>query len=168
MKIHPRSLLAVSLLALCVAQMATASVVYAAEEAAKEEKADKGGGEGGKGKSPEGVTGGRFAGDPIYVHITPMVLPVISDSGVEQLVTLVFDVQVKDFEAADTMHAHMPKVMDSLMRSLYGGLGRGTLRNGKLVNIVKVKDKASDAVGEIIGKDKVVNVLIQNVSQRML
>ena len=116
----------------------------------------------------EDVSGGRFAGDPIYVHIAPMVMPVINDKGVEQLVTLILDVQVKDFDAADAMHSNMPRVQDALMRALYGGLGQGTLRNGKLVDVTKVKNKAVAAVGEVIGADNVRDVLVQSVSQRML
>ncbi|MDR3448214.1 MAG: hypothetical protein P4M15_00420 [Alphaproteobacteria bacterium] len=114
------------------------------------------------------MSGGRFAGDPIYIHLAPMVLPVITDSGVEQLVTLVIDVQVKNFDAADDMHTNMPRVMDSLMRALYGGLGQGTLRNGKLIDPNKVKAKATAAVGEVIGVDNITDILIQSVSQRML
>lgn len=119
-------------------------------------------------KKDDNVSGGRFAGDPIYVHIEPMVLPVINDNGVEQIVTLIIDVQVKNFDAADNMHSNMPKVMDSLMRNLYGGLGQGALRNGKLVNVSKVKTKAISAVGEIIGIENVQDVLVQGVAQRML
>ena len=129
----------------------------AAEEEAKSDK-----------KKPNDVSGGRFAGDPIYVHIAPMILPVINDAGVEQIVTVIFDVQVTNFDAADNMHAHMPQVIDALMRSLYGGLGQGLLRNGKLVNVGKVKTKVMTAVGEIIGPENVTDVLVQGVAQRML
>jgi hypothetical protein len=153
--------LAVSLFSLAVMQTAVASYAFAEEPAAK-------GDEGGKGKKSEDMSGGRFAGDPIYIHIAPMVLPVINGDGVEQLVTVILDVQVKDFDTADAMHANMPRVMDSLMRSLYGGLGQGALRSGKLVNVTKVKNKAIEAVGEVVGSNNVVDVLVQGVSQRML
>ncbi len=123
---------------------------------------------GGEKKKDDDVSGGRFQGDPIYVHIAPMVLPVINDTGVEQLVTIILDVQVKDFNAADDMHTNMPKVMDALMRALYGGLGQGALRNGKLVNVAKVKAKSIGAVGEVIGPENVRDVLVQGVGQRML
>jgi flagellar basal body-associated protein FliL len=161
-------LLIVGLLALVVTQMAPAPHAFAEEAAAKKGDSAKSD-EGGKSKKgADDVTGGRFVGDPIYVHIAPLVLPIIADDGVEQLVTLSFDVQVKDFDAADDLHTNMPRVMDSLMRALYGGLGEGTLRNGKLANVAKVKNKATEAVGEVIGNDKIVDVLVQGVSQRML
>ncbi|MDE1900375.1 MAG: hypothetical protein KGI37_01880 [Alphaproteobacteria bacterium] len=119
-------------------------------------------------KNDGGITGGRFAGDPIYVHIDPMVLPVIDANGVEQIVTLLFQVQVKDFDAADQMQSHMPQIMDALMQNLYGQLGSGVLRNGKLVNVVKVKQRAIAAVSGVIGAKNVSDVLVQGISQRML
>ncbi|MDE2029423.1 MAG: hypothetical protein KGI97_02545 [Alphaproteobacteria bacterium] len=119
-------------------------------------------------KKEDDVTGGRFAGDPIYVHLAPLVMPVIDGNGAEQLVTIMIDVQVKDFDAADNMHTNMPRVMDALMTHLYGGLGSGSLRNGKLVNVDKVKRRATAAVASVIGAENVVDVLVQGVAQRML
>jgi len=160
----------VMILALLVGTSGWAAPVWAEEEGGKAEKGEgkKGEGEGEKKKGPDDVSGGRFAGDPVYVHIAPMVLPVISDQGVEQIVTLLIDVEVKDFDTADAMHTHMPKVMDALMRALYGGLGQGTLRNGKLVDVSKIKTKATAALNEVLGEGSIRNVLIQGVGQRML
>jgi len=166
MKLRLTPLLIVCLLALNALQPVFAEETASKAETSKD-KSDAGDKEKKKG-GDEDVSGGRFAGDPIYVHIPPMVLPVISDAGVEQLVTLILDVQVKDFDAADNMHSNMPKVQDSLMRALYGGLGQGTLRHGKLVDVTKVKNKAVAAVGEVIGTDHVQDVLVKSVSQRML
>jgi hypothetical protein len=159
------------LLISCLVALTATPLAYAQDDApAAKADAPKGEGskDGDKKKGDDDVSGGRFAGDPIYVHIAPMVLPVISDNGVEQLVTIILDVQVKDFDAADTMHTNMPKVQDALMRALYGGLGQGTLRNGKLVDVTKVKKKAIAAVSEVIGVDHIQDVLVQGVSQRML
>jgi flagellar basal body-associated protein FliL len=138
-----------------------------ADSKADDKKDAKKGGEGGE-KKPEDVSGGRFAGDPVYVHLAPILLPVISDAGVEQLVTIQIDIEVKDFDVADTVHSIMPRVMDALMTSLYGGLGQGSLRNGKLVDISKVKAKATAALQGVVGADGIKNVLIQGVAQRML
>lgn len=138
-------------------------------EAAPKEKPAKseGGEEGEKKKSSPDVSGGRFAGDPVYVHITPMIMPVITDQGVEQLVTVIIDVEVKDFDTADMMHTKMPKIKDALMRALYGGLGQGTLRDGKIADVKKIKAKATAALTDVVG-DGIKEVLIQGISQRML
>lgn len=144
----------------------------------KAEGGEHGGGGGGhgegkkddkkKGEGENDVTGGRFEGDPVYVHIAPMVMPIISDSGVEQLVMLTLDIEVKDFDAAEQVRARMPKIRDALMRKLYGGLGSGNLRNGKLIDVSKIKAKALTAITDVVGKDNVRDVLVQGVSQRML
>ena len=130
-------------------------------------KDQKSGEEEGAKKAPDGISGGRFAGDPLYVHLAPMVLPIITENGAEQLVTIVIDIQVKDFDTADALHTQMPRVMDTLMRVLYGGLGQGTLRNGKMVDVSKVKAKATAALVQTMG-DGITDVLIQGVSQRHL
>lgn len=144
-----------------------AAPVFASEGGSGAKKEAKGD-HGGEGEGEAGKKGERFSGDPVYVHLAPMVLPVISDEGVQQLVTIQIDVEVKDYNTADEMHSNMPKVMDALMRALYGGLGTGSLRKGKLVDVSKVKAKATAAMEEVLGAENVRNVLIQGVSQRML
>jgi flagellar basal body-associated protein FliL len=150
------------------------SQLHAAEESAAPAKppaatAEAGDGEGDKTKKKSAdVSGGRFNGDPIYVRLSPMVLPIINDEGVEQLVTLQITLDVKDFDTADTIHTYMPRVTDALMQALYGGLGEGSLQNGKLVDVAKVKAKAMTAVASIVGADGVHDVLITDVGQRML
>ena len=137
------------------------------EHAAKPKEGGKGEGEG-KSKLPEDVSGGRFAGDPVYVHLEPCIIPIITDSGAEQIVTLLIDIEVKDFDAGDKVHSEMPKVRDALMRALYGGLGSGSLRNGKMVDVTAIKFKANAAISNVIGADNVRDVLIQGVAQRVL
>jgi len=157
-----------SILALGAMQENFVSPAFAAAHGAKKsegEKAEKGES---KKKGSEDITGGRFEGDPIYVHIAPMVLPIISEDGVEQLVSLIISVHVKDLDAANTLHKNMPRVIDSLLRHLYGGLDEGTLRKGKLVNVTKIKKKSAEAVAEIIAPEDIVEVLVEGVSQRML
>lgn len=163
------STLLVLLFALSAGHTFVCQPANAAEEekaSAKPEAKKEEGGE--KTKKNDDVSGGRFAGDPVYVHISPMVLPVISDAGVEQLITIILDIEVKDFDVADNIHSNMPKIMDALMRGLYGGLGQGSLRNGKLIDVSKVKAKATTALQSVIGDGGIRNVLVQGVSQRML
>ena len=155
-------------LVLVVALVASGShSVWAAEEAEGKKPSLEDSGSGKK-KDPGDVSGGRFAGDPVYVHLLPMVIPIITDKGAEQLVTFQIDVEVKDFDTADHMHTIMPRVVDALMRHLYGGLGQGSLRNGKMVDVTKIKAKAHAALVEVIGADGIRDVLVQGVSQRML
>ncbi len=134
------------------------------------EGGDKGkeGEDGKKSKKPKDVSGGRFAGDPVYVHLPLIILPILGETGPEQLVTLSITVEVTDFDTADAMHTHMPRVMDALLQTLYGGLDEGNLRSGRLVNVSKVKMRATTALQSIEGVDSIKDVLIVNVSQRLL
>jgi hypothetical protein len=155
----------VGLLALAAAQVATPAH---AADAAPAKSGEGGKADSGKSKGGDDVTGGRFAGDPVFVHIPPIVLPIIGNNGVEQLVNILLIVQVKDVDVASDLHNNMPRVIDSLLRHLYGELGEGSLRDGKLVSVVRVKRKAVSAVSEIIGADNIIDVLVQGVSQRVL
>jgi len=161
MKKIPLAFFVIGLLALGAGQIVFVPGALAAH-GAKAEKAEK------SENKKDDISGGRFAGDPIYVRISPMVLPIISDNGVEQLVSLMITVQVNDIEAANALHKNMPRVMDSLLRHLYGGLDEGSLRRGRLINIPKIKSKSVDAIAEIIGKEQVHDVLVEAVAQRML
>jgi hypothetical protein len=149
--------------------------VWAAEktEAVKDEKKEAKKEEGGKkdskkDKGDSDITGGKFDGDPIYVHLQPLMLPVVSDQGAEQIITILIDVQVKSMGIADSMHTQMPRVKSAVFEALYGGLGDGSLRVGQTVNLPKVKGKVAKALSRTIGPDKVDEVLIQAIAQRML
>lgn len=165
-----------------VVPLGGAGCAYAEDHAAaskeKEGKSGEGGekkeeGEGekkeGKGKKDKDsdISGGRFSGDPIYVHLPVLVLPMISEQGAQQTVTLLINVEVDSFSVANDIHDRRPRVMDALMRALYGKLGEGDLLDGKLVNIDRVKQQAAKAVTEITGPGKVRDVLIQGVAQRI-
>ncbi|MGE3622890.1 MAG: hypothetical protein AB7H77_03300 [Bdellovibrionales bacterium] len=143
------------------------------KETKKEEgghgKEKEGGGHGEDKKGPpKDVMGGRFAGDPVYVRLAPLILPVITPKGAEQIVTMQITIEVPDFDAADTIHSNMPKVMDALMRALYGSLGSGESREGPLVDVPKVKTKCIRALSDALGGKNIKDVLIEGVAQRHL
>lgn len=142
------------------ASLAVAPHAVASEKKASQEKGEE--------KEPETITGGRFSGDPIYVHIKPMVLPVINEDGIQQLVSLILAIHVKDQKTAERLQRNMPRVIDALYRNLYGALGEGTLTDGKMANIRKIKSKSVQAMSELVDKENIVDVLVQAISQRML
>ncbi len=119
-------------------------------------------------KKLDDVTGGKFAGDPIFVHLSPIILPVIDEKGTEQIVTIVIDLEVKDVDVADNIHTIMPRVRDTLMQALYGGLTSKDLSGGKVVNITSIKNKAMIALTDLVGPNNLRDVLVQGVAQRML
>ncbi len=128
-------------------------------EAKPAEKKEDGGGE-------EGVTGGKFEGDPVYVRLQPVIFPIISDRGAEQIVTMIVHLQAKDFETATKMHEGMPRLKDAILRALYGGMADGKMRNAYMLDLEKIKANIKIAVNRVFGEGAVVDVLVQAVAQR--
>lgn len=139
------------------------------KEAKKEGEGGKEGGKKDKDKDKDNtITGGRFDGDPVYVHLRPLLLPVVTQSGAEQLVTMIVDLRVTDLKVANELNENMPRVRDALMQELYGGLGTGVLRNGTLVDVGKLKSKIMRAMVKLRGEGDVQEVLIESLAQRKL
>lgn len=121
-----------------------------------------------KKKGQETVTGGTFEGDPVYVHLRPIIFPIISDSGAEQIIVLLVDLQIKDVDTATKMSQAMPRLRDTIIRGLYGGLADGSMRNANALDIEKIKANIVKACNKVFGEATVLDALIQAVSQRKL
>lgn len=132
------------------------------------EEGEEGGGKDKKKKGQQTVTGGLFEGDPVYVHLKPVIFPVISDAGAEQIIVLLVDLQIKDVDTATMMSATMPRLRDAIIRALYGGLAEGAMRNANALDIDKIKDNIVKTCNKVYGEGTVLDALIQAVSQRKL
>jgi len=179
MKSFDRLCLLILTVALCGAFSLVPTPVYAEAHAEAKAEAKKDEGEkkeekkdekkdSKKDKGDSDITGGKFDGDPIYVHIQPVLLPMIGDEGAEQLVTIRIDVQVKNMGVADSMHSNMLRVKNAVFETLYTGFSDGTLRVGRAVNVTKVKTRLAKVLGKSVGRENIDEVLIQSIAQRML
>lgn len=141
------------------------------KEAAKSDSGDEESGGDKKDKKKKGnevVTGGLFEGDPVYVHLRPIIFPIISDSGAEQIVVLLIDLQAKDVDTATKLSNTMPRLRDTILRSLYGGLADGAMRNANALDIEKIKTNIVKSCNQVYGDGTALDALIQAVSQRKL
>lgn len=171
-----KKLLQVCLLFLVALALAGAPVrTYASEGAKKESGEEKKEGEEGKKEgegeaksSEEEITGGKFEGDPVYIHIKPIVLPVITKQGAEQIVTMLIDIQTKDYDAATLLHTNMPRLRDAILNGLYGGLSDGSMRQAQALNLDRIKKKILTRINRMFGEGQAVDILIQAVAQRKL
>lgn len=125
-----------------------------ASEGSKKEKSEKG-----ESKGSDEFT---------YLHLQPMIVPVVGKNGAEQLVTLMIDLQVKDISTSDEIRSKMPRVQDAILQALYGGFADGSLREGDRVEIVSIKARIASTLDKVLGEHLVDDVLIQGVAQRML
>jgi len=139
--------------------------------------AQAGGHGGGEAKKPEpkgnknenaSITGGQQAGDPVYLHLAPITLPIITDYGAQQIVTMLIDLNTKDTPTAEEMKKQMPKLKDALLQSLYGSLADGSVRNAQALDIVKIKAKIMETLNTVYEEGAVKDVFVQAVSQRKL
>jgi flagellar basal body-associated protein FliL len=122
-----------------------------------------GGGGGNKGKSSEftaGEDGSR------YITMAPMILPVLNDKGIEEIVSVVVSLEVKDQEKMEKVNRLVPKLKDAYMRALYGKLESKAYRNGQFLDINRLKIKITSVTHTIVGHGEVDDVLIQGVNQR--
>lgn len=157
------------ILGCCVLLLCVAAVpAYAEEHAAPKKKSDKKPvaaahppNEGApKARETEGV------GDKVYVSIGPIILPVITSEGPQQIITMIVSLQVEDTDASDKVRQQLPRLIDAYMRALYGRLDNNTMHHNRIVNVDFIKRMVARATDEILGKGVVEEVLIQAIAQR--
>ena len=105
---------------------------------------------------------------PVYVRIPPFAVPVVGAERVEQVITMVVSLQVRDQSAAETVSARMARVTDTFMTTVYGAMDEGEILNGSIVNIAGLKKRLQAVSDQLFGKDVVKDVLVQTVLQRRL
>ncbi|MBP7252309.1 MAG: hypothetical protein KBA75_02350 [Alphaproteobacteria bacterium] len=118
--------------------------------------------------APKASESGGLGGSKVYVSIGPIILPIITDEGPQQIMTMIVSLQVDDTSASDKVREQLPRLVDAYMRALYGKLDTGNMHHGVIVDIDFIKRKVAKATEEIMGKGIVEDVLIQAVSQRQV
>jgi flagellar basal body-associated protein FliL len=118
--------------------------------------------------APKASETGGSGGQKVYVSIGPIILPIITNEGPQQIVTMIVSLQVANTDASDRVRQQFPRLVDAYMRALYGKLDQTTLRNGSIIDIDYVKRKVSAATKEIMRDNTVEDVLIQAVAQRQV
>ena len=102
---------------------------------------------------------------PHYIKISPLILPVIGDKGVEQIVSIVIVIEAQSKEAADQIIELSPRLNDAFLTDLYGSIDRREKMGNGLLDIAHVKDRLTTISLKILGADKFKSLLIQGVSQ---
>ena len=114
------------------------------------------------------AAGAAAPGDPIYVDLAPLVLPVIDGDKVQQVLQFTVTMQVADEKAADHIRAEKPRLTDAFIQDLYGALDRRRVLDGKVLDIERLKDELKRVSLGVLGQNGVQDILIQRVSQRMM
>ena len=103
-----------------------------------------------------------------YMELNPLVLPVITDEGVTQQVSLIVSLEVPYGKKAE-VEGISPRLQDAYLQDLYGALGRN---NGMMVNNVidvqAVKKRLTNVTYKVLKEDQVHDVLLQVLQQRRM
>lgn len=139
-----------------------AILLLLAAPAFAEEHKSSDGGEGEKPAEP-----GADPNAPLYVEISPFVIPVLGPNGPEEMVSLIVTLELAPgVDRAIYVKQRLPKLNDAYVQSLYGALDRKTVKRGGLVDVSLVKAKLQKATDRILGPGYVQDVLVQAVAQR--
>ena len=101
-----------------------------------------------------------------YVELDPLILPIIDNNGVSQTVSLVVALEVKDSNARSEAEAMEPKIKDAFIQDMYGVLNKHAALKGGVLQVGMLKKRLRHVSKEILGEDKVNDVLLQVVQQR--
>jgi len=101
-----------------------------------------------------------------FVHIDPLIFPVIGETGVTQTVSLVVSIEVPNKEAAAEVQRLSPRLKDAFIQDMYGALNRKSSTENGVLKVGPLKARLNKISTEVLGADKVNEVLLQIIQQR--
>lgn len=120
-------------------------------------------------KEAEDHGGGHGSGE--FVQLDPLILPVIDETGVTQVVSIVVVLEVPDASAANDVKKYTPRLKDAYIQAMYGVLNKNVkntaLQNG-VIQVGMLKERMHSISQKVMGPDKISDVLLQVVQQRPL
>lgn len=115
----------------------------------------------------EGEKGGPHP-DFEYMEMKPMVLPVITDKGVTQQISLVVSLEVPYGKKAEVEN-YEPRLTDAYLQDLYGALGAGkAMVTNNVIDVQAVKARLTNVTRKVLKDDQVHDVLLQVLQQRRM
>ncbi|MFP4313293.1 MAG: flagellar basal body-associated FliL family protein [Alphaproteobacteria bacterium] len=108
----------------------------------------------------------KKAGKYEYVELSPLILPIIDENGVNQVVSMVVAIEVKNSKDATTVTTLSPRLKDAYIQQMYGMLNRHAAFKGGVLQVNEIKKKLNEISDKVLGEDLVQDVLLQVVQQR--
>lgn len=101
-----------------------------------------------------------------FIEMRPLVLPVLDQNGVSQVVSLIVSLEVSSAEAKAEVEKLSPRLLDAFIQDMYGALSKQAAMEGGMVQVGYIKSRLNRVSAEVLGKDKVKDVLLQVLQQR--
>jgi flagellar FliL protein len=110
--------------------------------------------------------GGKEGGD--FVELSPLVLPIIDDTGVTQVVSIVVVIEAASANAANDIRKFEPRLNDAYIQEMYGILNKHAALQGGVVRVDMLKERLNAISQRVLGTEMVNDVLLQVIQQRPL
>ena len=107
---------------------------------------------------------GSGGGD--FVELDPLILPVIDESGIAQVVSIVVVIEVSSASVGNDVKKYSPRLKDAYIQEMYGILNEHAALRGGVIQVSMLKDRLKSISRRVMGEDKVVDLLLQVVQQR--
>jgi flagellar FliL protein len=101
-----------------------------------------------------------------FVELDVLTLPIISDSGVTQTVSMVVAIEVADEKAAALIESQAPRLRDAYIQKMYGLLYANDALKDGVIQVSAIKAQLNEISHKVLGADVVEDVLLQVVQQR--
>jgi len=103
----------------------------------------------------------------VFVKMDPLVLPIISKSGIVQIVNISLTLEVEDAEKAKEIEKFAPRLKDAYIQDMYGALSTKTaMTENGVVEVNIIKKRLHEVTIKVMGNENVRDVLLQAVQQR--
>ena len=104
-----------------------------------------------------------------YIEMKPLTLPVITEQGLTQQVSLVVSLEVP-FGKKDEVESLSPRLADAYLQDLYGALGgkSSAMMVNNVIHIQAVKKRLNLVSYKVLKQDQLHDVLLQVLQQRRM
>ncbi len=107
----------------------------------------------------------KESGNAQYVKLSPLLLPIIDEDGVQQVVSMVVAIEV-DSNNAERVKKYSLRLKDAYIQNMYGILNCHAALKGGVIQVGIIKARLNKVTDEILGDDIDTEVLLQLVQQR--
>lgn len=103
-----------------------------------------------------------------YMEMKPLVLPVITEQGVTQQVSLIVSLEVPFGKKAE-VEVLEPRLADAYLQDLYGALSAGkAMTRNNVIDVQAVKARLTKVTQKVLKEDQIHDVLLQVLQQRRM
>lgn len=117
-------------------------------------------------KKAEAKGGGHGEGGAVeYVKLDPLILPLVTNDGLNQVVSLVVAIEVMDAANKQAVTNLVPRLTDAFIQDMYGVISSEAMKDGVL-QVGYLKERLNKISQKVLGGEIETNVLLQVVQQR--